>query len=58
MVLGTKMKWKEVWEKSLKIWGGRVMNFLQDASEIFLNRHGKGAKKVKTQIFPSFSTKT
>ena len=57
MVLGKEMKWKEVREKSLKIWGGRVMSWLEDASGSFKNGHVKGAQKVKTQGFTSFSAK-
>ena len=49
MVLGTEMKWKEVMEKSLKIWGGRVMSWIQDASVIFLNGLVKGSQKVTCQ---------
>ena len=51
------MKWKEVREKSLKLLGDRVMSWLQDSSGIFGNGHVKGAKKVKTQGFTSFSAK-
>ena len=54
MVLGTEMKWKEVRENSLKIWGGRVMSWLQDASGIFRNGHMKDTQKVKMLRFCVF----
>ena len=42
------MKWKEVREKSIKNWGGRVMILIQDVSGIFGNGHVKGTQKVNT----------
>ena len=51
------MKWKEVREKSIKMYGGRVMRRLQEASGIFWNGPVKGTEKVKTQGFTSFSAK-
>ena len=58
MGLGTEKIWNGVRGKYLKIWGDRVMIFLQDASEVFGNGYEKGYQRVKTQSFPSFSAKT
>ena len=57
MVFGTKMKWNEVREKSIKILGGRVMNYIYSTREISGNGYEEVSQKVKTPGFASFSAK-